>query len=168
VPRFNTKIANRLARALPEEFLTKYHSWVNDPTPGNAFSYHDPTGAHIALNKTQEYGPVGLRIDSVATNADVKMGDITRPEGLGQTLAGRMLGYVMGTNPYPVTIAGSVKNQDMFEWMARKGNMKYDPLRESALISDIPLGTWWKSHPGVKRLRDNPSWEDVLNQRDPM
>lgn len=163
--RFNAKIADRFARALPEEFILKHKAWVNDPTPGKPFIYQDPGGAHISMNKTNEYGPIGLRIDSVATNAEAKMGDIIRGEGLGQTLAGKMLAYAVGTNPYPVTIAGSVKNQDMFERMAREGNMKYDPLRESALISDIPLGTWWKSHPGVKRLQDSPTWAEVENQR---
>lgn len=163
--RFTAKIADRFAKALPEEYVMGLNKWMADPTTGNAYSYQDPSGAHISLNKTNEYGPVGLRVDSVATNADVKMGDITRQEGLGQTLAGKMLAYAVGTNPYPVTIAGSVKNQDMFERMAREGKMKYDPTRESALISDIPLGTWWKTHPGVKRLVDNPSWADVENMR---
>ena len=161
--RFTPKIAQRISKGLPSKFVGELDAWMKDPTPGNAYSYQDPSGAHISLNKTMEYGPVGLRVDSVATNADVHMGDITRQEGLGQTLAGKMLAYAMGTNPYPVSIAGSVKNRDMFERMAKEGggNMKYDPDRQSALISDIPLGTWWKTHPGVKRLKNNPSWEDI-------
>ena len=163
--RFTPKLAQKIRKGLPSKYADELDAWMKDPTPGNAYTYQDPSGAHISMNKTMEYGPVGLRVDSVATNADVKMGDITRQEGLGQTLAGKMLAYAMGTNPYPISIAGSVKNRDMFERMVKEGNMKYDSLRESALISDIPLGTWWKTHPGVKRLKDNPSWEDIEAMR---
>jgi hypothetical protein len=163
--RFTPKLAQKIRKGIPSKYADELDTWMKDPTVGKPYVFHGEGGAHISMNKTDEYGARGLRIDSVATNADVKMGDITRQEGLGQTLAGKMLAYAVGTNPYPITIAGSVKNRDMFERMAKEGNMKYDALRESALISDIPLGTWWKTHPGVKRLQNNPSWEDIEAMR---